>query len=101
MLAGFLCALSALTFFGGVAPPVMVMLFIPIIFQFIRSPRRSQVVIGWVMLTLLMISFYIRRIEIEAFQFENLVTYGGLLFLLLAGLHLFMSERKDRTSDAI
>lgn len=99
-LAGFLCALSALTFFGGVAPPVMVMPFIPIIFQFIGSPRRSQAAIGWVMLMLLTISYLMRRIEIAAFQFENLITYGGLLFLLLAGLHLFVSERMGRTSDA-
>ena len=99
-LAGFLCALFALTFFDGVAPPVMVMAFVPIIFQFIRSLRSSQPVIGWVMLTLLIISFYIRPIEIKAFQFENLVISGGLLFLLLVGLHHFASERKDWTGDA-
>jgi hypothetical protein len=99
-LAGFLCALSALMFLRGVTPPVMVMPFIPIIFQFIGSPRRYQGAIGWVMLTLLITSFFMRRIEIEAFQFENLITYGGLLFLLMASLHLFVSERVDRTIDA-
>ena len=78
----------------------MVMPYIPIIFQFIQSSRKSQVVIGWVMLTLLIICFYIRRIEIVGFQFENIVIYGGLLFLLLAGLHLFVSGRKNQTSDA-
>jgi len=52
------------------------------------------------MLMLLTISYLMRRIEIAAFQFENLITYGGLLFLLLAGLHLFVSERMGRTSDA-
>lgn len=98
-IAGFLCALSALTFFGGAAP-AMVLPYIPIIFQFIGSPRRSQVAIGWLMLTLLMISFCIRRIEIESFQYENFVTYGGMLLLLVAGLHLFVSQRKNRINDA-
>lgn len=98
-LAGFLCALFASTFFGGAAPAMLIP-FIPLIFQFIGSSRRSQAVIGWIMLTLLLASFYVGRIEIGASQFESFITYGGMIFLLLAGLHLFVSERKARTSKA-
>jgi NADH:ubiquinone oxidoreductase subunit 6 (subunit J) len=99
-LSGFLCALSSLMFLGGVPPLVIVMPYIPIIFQFIGATRRYQVVIGWIMLTLLITSFSMRMFGIEPLQSDHLIVYSGPLLLLLAGLHLFVSERKNRTSDA-
>lgn len=87
-------------FLGGVPPLVIVMPYIPIIFQFIGATRRYQVVIGWIMLTLLITSFSIRMFGIEPLQSDHLIVYSGPLLLLLAGLHLFVSERKNRTSDA-
>ena len=67
-------------------------------FQFISSPKKYLAVIGWFLFFLVIISFCIRRVEIEGFRFEDLVTYSGPLLLLFSGLHLMVSEsRKDRT----
>ncbi|MES2477257.1 MAG: hypothetical protein V4640_15840 [Verrucomicrobiota bacterium] len=100
ILAGFLCALSALTFFGGVAAAVLLP-YIPIIFQFIGSRQKSLVLIGWLSLFLLVGCFIVRPIKIEGFRFEELATYGALLLLLLAGVHLWVSDsRKNRTNES-
>ena len=79
----------------------MVIAFIPVIFQFVGSPQKTLMAIGWLMLFLLLISYYVRRIAIGTFQFEELVTYGGPFLLLLACVHLRVSEsRKNRPNDA-
>jgi hypothetical protein len=100
ILTGFLCALLALTFFGGGAAAMMIP-YIAIILRFIGSPQKSLVVTGWLLLFLMIISLCVRRIEIDGFRFENHVILGGPLLLLFAGLHLLVSEsRKKRTSNA-
>ena len=100
ILAGFLCALAVLTFFRGAAA-AMLLPYIPIIFQFIASRRKSLVLIGWLSLFLLVVCFSIRPIRIEGFRFEEVVTFGAFLLLLIAGVHLWVSDLcKNRTNES-
>ncbi len=91
ILIGILCALSAFTFFGA---PVMMIPYIPIVFQFIASAQRALAVVGWLLLSLVTTTFIIGQAEIQGFQFEKLVVYGGPLLLLSASLHLLVSESR-------
>ena len=72
----------------------MMIPYTPIVFQFLASPQRSLKVIGWLLLSLVTISFIVGQAEIEGFRFEKLVVYGGPLLLLFAGLHLLVSESR-------
>jgi hypothetical protein len=96
-LAAFLCALSAFTFFGA---PWMLAPFIPLTFGFIASKKRSSMVVGWIFLFLVIACFINGQIKIDGFRFEKLVIYGVPSLLLLASLHLHVSEsRKNRTMN--
>jgi hypothetical protein len=94
ILVGILCALSAFIFFRT---PAVIIPYIPIVFQFITSTQRSLSVIGWLLLSLVITSFIIGRIEIEGFPFEKFVVYGGPLLLLSAAFHLLLSKSQKGT----
>lgn len=94
ILVGILCAISSFTFFRT---PVVMIPYIPIVVQFITSTQRFLTVIGWLLLSLVITSFIIGRIEIEGFRFEKFVVYGGPLLLLSAGFHLLLSKSQKGT----
>ncbi len=72
----------------------MIIPCIPLVFQFVASKRRSLALVGWLLLSMVIASFIFGQAEIEGLRFEKLVVYGGPLLLLLAGLHLMVSETR-------
>ena len=72
----------------------MMIPYIPIVFRFLASTQRSLTVMGWLLLSLVIISFIVGQAEVESFRFEKLVVYGGPSLLLLAVLHLLVSESR-------
>jgi hypothetical protein len=92
ILSGILCALAAFAFFHS---PAMVLPYIPILFQFIGSKKRSLVIMGWLLIVLIITCLILNgRIQIDGFRLEWLVILGAPILLLLAGLHLLVVESR-------